>query len=112
MRIAIVRDGNFLYSHEMQSTLMLTIIDFQNDGIMDKTHIPLNSLIECGFVQFLYQQNVSNLIMGYITNRQKEACERKGIRVITGIAGRVEDVIAWFCNTFMIHEQGVNVTMC
>ena len=109
MRVAIVGDGEFLSLYELHSALTLTVIDLENDEIIDKVHISFDSVMKHGLVQFLCQRNISSLIIGHISNRQKEFCKQKGIHVITGITGRIEDVIVWFSNTFMMREESLAI---
>jgi len=92
MRIAISTDNGYVSAHFGRCP-SYTLIDIEGESIIKKEEIP-NPGHQPGFLpQFLSEKGVELIISGGMGPRAQDLFSKKNIATMTGIQGRVEDVI-------------------
>ena len=92
MRIAISTDGDFVSAHFGRCP-SFTIIEIDNDKLIDKQTID-NPGHHPGFLpQFLHQKDVDYIIAGGMGHRAEALFAESGIQTIMGISGSIDEVI-------------------
>ena len=92
MRIAISTDGDFVSAHFGRCP-SFTIIEIDNDKLIDKQTID-NPGHHPGFLpQFLHQKGVDCIIAGGMGHRAEALFAESGIQTIMGISGSIDEVI-------------------
>ena len=105
MKISISTDGEFVSGHFGRCP-SFTIADIENSNVIQKEIIP-NPGHHPGFLpEFLQERGVRCIIAGGMGQRAKSLFTEKGIRVLMGVSGRVDDVIEQFAQGLL--EGGEN----
>jgi predicted Fe-Mo cluster-binding NifX family protein len=95
MKIAISTDENFVSAHFGRCP-SYTIVDIENNQIVNKEIID-NPGHQPGFIpQFLHQKNVDCIICGGMGSRAASLFEEFGIKTIVGITGQINETIEKF----------------
>ena len=92
MRIAISTDGDYVSAHFGRCPVF-TIVDVQNNKLINKETIE-NPGHEPGLIpQFLHQKGVEYIIAGGMGARATGFFNELGIQAIVGISGKIDDII-------------------
>lgn len=95
MRIAIATEGNEVSPH-FGNCSGYTLVDIENNKIVNQ------KLIDCpphepGFLPVYLAENEANVVVaGGMGNKAKMLFAQKGIQVMTGVSGIVDDVVKQF----------------
>ncbi len=98
MRVAIAYENGYVAQHFGRCPAFL-LVDIENGEVVNQALLenPGFTGHQPGLVPaFLQSQNVDVIIAGGMGPRAVMMLEQAGIRVILGVTGRVEDVIAAF----------------
>lgn len=97
MKIAISTDRGYVSAHFGRCP-MFTIVEIENSKVV-KIQTIENPGHYPGFLpEFLYKQGVEAIIAGGIGMRARELFDSYGIKTITGINGKIDDVITRILN--------------
>ena len=80
----------------LDSCLRVLVIDMHHDGQTEKSELHLNGLSPVERVSVLKRTGVTTLICGGISQAMQTMLEGARIRVVTGVAGPVEEVLSAF----------------
>lgn len=101
MRIAIASSGNEVCQH-FGHCEVFTLFDLENNQIVKETSLP-NPGHQPGFLPgFLKEQGVDLVIAGGMGAKAKELFDANSIKTITGLSGKVNDVIQAFLNGSLV----------
>jgi len=78
----------------------LLIVSINDDFVVDRKEVSLNTLCTIRMVEQLKEESVGILICGAISDNLQRVIERNEIKVIPWISGPVQNVLdAWFNGT-------------
>ncbi len=100
MRVAIAYEDGYVAQHFGRCPAFL-ILDIENGQVVNQALLenPGYAGHQPGMVPaFLQSQNVDVIIAGGMGPRAQMMLEQSGIKVILGVTGRVEDVVAALIN--------------
>ncbi|NSW90090.1 MAG: dinitrogenase iron-molybdenum cofactor [Firmicutes bacterium] len=93
MRIAISTEGEYVSQH-FGRCQHFTLVDIENGETKKREVIP-NPGHSPGYIpQFLHQRDVNCIVCGGMGTRAAGYFEEYGIKIITGIEGKIDEVVA------------------
>ncbi len=95
MRIAIATDGNEVSPH-FGNCSGYTLVDIENNKVVNREMLDCPAH-EPGFLPGYLAENKANVIVtGGMGNKAKLLFAQKGVQVMTGVSGMVDDVVSQF----------------
>lgn len=99
MKIALPKDGNLLNQHFGQSPSFL-IASLEKGQVAERQEVSAEVLKHnhAGLSGLFFEQGVSLVIVGGIGGPALQALQQRGLRVIRGASGPIDEVLGKFIN--------------
>ena len=105
MKIAIATEGNIVSAH-FGKCENFTIIEVENSEIKEKTVVDTTGNQHGLLPDFLMSHGVETVIAGGMGDGAKQGLISKGIHIIAGISGEIDETIRKYLNGTLIAGQG------
>lgn len=107
MRIAVIGDKGFVYPHMPTACCSITVAIINAQGMCAYNNRTLQNLFNIVLLDYCIKQKVDVLVVGCMDHKQCKNYTNHGVYVITGVTGRVDDVIAWMCTTCIVQLEKI-----
>jgi predicted Fe-Mo cluster-binding NifX family protein len=95
MRIAIATEQDFV-SSEFGGCPFCTIVDIEDEKIRETLIVPNPGYQQAFWTELLCRNSIRHLIVGNMESRAQSELRWRGIDVIAGVEGRIDEVVRRF----------------
>ena len=107
MKVAIPRMGEFV-APCLEYCATMAIFTVQAGQVVDQCDFPLRSRDPFDRVRLLRDQQVHTIICGGIQDTYEDALRASGMRVVSWVSGRVDDLLELFLRDRLAADTGAS----